>query len=333
MRCLGGICLKKLTIFILCVALFALSGCNVFQEKETHSINKAHRDEVGSEVVKINQDDELKIIPLYSQYIDYLENSLDSSSPEVDKKNYYKYVLNYFDKIGEQRNINVTELKANGMLQATTYKQEQLDRVNKLMKKDAEIKSIIKKSFIKAHKVLPKKKSTIFIVPVSSEYLDGSELLKGVMGVAYKDCIVFFLDENYDKDILAYATAHEYHHTILYDNKDFRLETILQSCIAEGKADEFAKRVIKGVRPPTDMPLENKTKENIIKMMNKGEVTGDDILLGNDSKNIPMWSNYRLGKDIMESYLNQNPSRSIADWTFDDEKTILKGYKYKIEIE
>ena len=68
------------------------------------------------------------------------------------------------------------------MLQSTAYQQALLDRINSLENQQDVIKKIIIKNYSASHKVLPKKKSTIFILPVNSEYTTMTEPMGGVQG-------------------------------------------------------------------------------------------------------------------------------------------------------
>ncbi len=79
--------------------------------------------------------------------------------------------------------------------------------------------------------------------------------MKGVTGAAYKDAFIVHLDSNYDQDVLAYMTAHEYHHLVLMDTPDFSLNTTLNSVIVEGKADAFSERIVKDVSIPWSVEM------------------------------------------------------------------------------
>lgn len=322
--------MKKVIAPLLCIPFLLLASCTDETEKTvTHSESK----EFKPETVKIGKDSELNIVPLYAPYQNYLKASLKENDPETDKKNYSKFVLGYIDEIGKKENFDTTSLKGYIMLQSTVYEQELVDRTNELMKHHDEIKDIIIKNYTASNKILPKKKSTIFIAPANSEYSSMSESMKGVFGAAYKDTFILYLDTNFDKNILAYSIAHEYHHLVLHDTPEYKMNAILDSIITEGKADAFADRVVKGVSTPWNVPMDDKIKKHVVSLIESGEATYEEVVGGNQQKDIPRWSNYILGRDIMDHYFKTNPDRSISEWTFANQHDILKGYKYQDILE
>ena len=318
--------MKKLSITLFCISLLLLSAC--IGEKENAETTKENVD-MQPETVKINADSELRIVPLYTQYQKYLKASLATDDMEEKKENYKKFVLDYIDTIGEKENLGTADLKGNFLLNSTAYEEELLDRIDGLVQRHDEVTETITKNYIAANKVLPKKKSTIFLIPVNSEFLSFAESMGGVSGAAYKDTYALYLDENFDKKVLAYSTAHEYHHLILYDKPDFTISSILKSVITEGKADAFADRVVKDVSPPWNESMDEKTKEHVASLVNNYESTFNDFVIGNEQKGIPRWSNYILGRDILNNYLKSNPGVSIAEWTFKENDEILDGYEYQ----
>ncbi len=325
--------LKKSLILLLTAPLLLLSACTEEQKTTQPTKMMSKSTKVQSESVKIDVESKLNIVFLYEPYKKYLQASLKTNDPEVDKKNYAKYVLSYIDKIGEKDQFATADLKGSLMLQSTVYEQELLDKIENLMKQQDDITKIIKKNYIASHKILPKKKSTIIVAPVNPESSFDLQSMKGVSGAAYKDAFILYLDTNYDKDVLAYSTAHEYHHLVLMDTPDFSLNTTLDSVIVEGKADAFADRIVKGVSIPWNVEMDEATKKHVVHLVNNYEVSQLDFVVGNEQKEIPRWSNYMLGRDILNHYFESHPDQSIADWTYTDQADILKGYKYQKVLE
>lgn len=321
-----GVHLKKLIIVLLCIPLLLLAACS--SEKENAKTTKKNFD-MQPESVKINSDSELLIVPLYTQYQKYLEASLATDDMEQKKENYKKFVLDYIEEIGKKENLETADLKGNFLLSSTAYEKELLNRIDGLVQRHDEVKETVTKNYIAANKVLPKKKSTIFLIPVNSEFLPVAESMGGVSGAAYKNTYALYLDENFDKKVLAYTTAHEYHHLILYDKPDFKVSSVLKSVITEGKADAFADRVVKDVSPPWNEPMDEKTKKHVASLVNDYQTTFNDFVIGNEQKGIPRWSNYILGRDILNHYLKSHPNVPIAEWTSKEDNEILDGYKYQ----
>ncbi|OAN13855.1 DUF2268 domain-containing protein [Exiguobacterium undae] len=311
--------MKRILTPLLCIPLIVLTACTEDGQSEQSK----------PKVVKIDNDSEVNIVPLYGPYQKYLKASLKDYDAEVSKKNYIKYVLNDIDKMGEKENFDTTSLKGFFMMESTAYQQALLDRINALEERQDEIKKIITKNYIAAHKVLPKKKSTIFIVPINSEYKTMTEPMGGVAAGAYKDAIVLYIDSNFDKDALAYTVAHEYHHLILHDRHKYQMNKLLDSVIIEGKADAFADRVLKDVKAPWSDPMDDATIKHVAKLIQNGEASYEDLVAGSPQKEIPRWSNYNLGHDILNHYFKSHPDSSVEDWSFKSEADLLKGYKYQ----
>lgn len=323
--------MKKSLPLLFATAFLFLSACTEqgkTTRPSTQQISKSEK--IQSESVKIDDESKLNIVFLYEPYKQYLQASLKNNDPEIDKKNYAKYVLNYIDKIGEKEQFATADLKGSLMLQSTVYEQELLDKIENLMKQQDNIKKIIQKNYIASHKILPKKKSTIFIAPINPESSLDIHSMKGVTGA---DAFVLYLDPNYDQDVLAYTTANEYHHLVLMDTPDFSLSTTLNSVIFEGKADAFADRIVKGVTNPWNVAMDEATKKHVAPLVNSYEVSQIDFVVGNEQKEIPRWSNYMLGRDILNHYFELHPDQSIADWTYTNQTDILKGYKYQKILE
>ncbi|QZY88141.1 DUF2268 domain-containing protein [Exiguobacterium acetylicum] len=311
--------LKRILVPFLCVPLVVLTACSEESQSEKFK----------SESIEINNDSEVNIVPLYSPYQKYLKASLKNNDIEVSKQNYIKYVLNDIDKTGEKEDFDTTSLKGFFMLQSTAYQQALLDRIDALEERQDEIIKIITKNYTAAHKVLPKKKSTIFIVPINSEYTMMTEPMGGVAAGTYKDAVVLYLAEDFDKDALAYTVAHEYHHLILQDRPEYQMNKLLDSVIVEGKADAFADRVLKNVKAPWDEPMDDTTIKHVAKLIQTGEATYEDLVGGSPQKDIPRWSNYNLGHDILDHYFKLHPDSKIEEWSFKNEADLLKGYKYQ----
>lgn len=322
--------LKKL-ISMLCVSSALLLAACSEDEKELES--KKSQPDVSIETIKINDENELTIVPLYTQYQQYLNASLESTDSEESKQNFKKYVLDYIGEVGEEEKIDTSRLKTDFNLKPTPHKQQLLKQLDKLIEQHEEIKEIIASTYADSNQILPKKKSTVFIAPYNPEFFYDSEPLKGVGAAAYKNVFILFLDTDFDKDVLAYSTAHEYHHLILRDQNKYNLSSILESIIVEGKADAFADRIVKGVSPPWHVQLDDATMEHIASRVNDYETSFTDFVVGNYQKDMPRWSNYILGRDVLHDYLTAHPELSIPEWTFKDDHEILEKYKYRDVME
>lgn len=322
--------LKKV-LGTLCVSsALLLASCS---NDEKTSESKTSKPDVSIETIKINEENELTIVPLYTQYQQYLNASLESTDAEENKQNFKKYVLDYIAEVGEEEKIDTSLIKTNFLLKPTPHKQQLLKQLDALIEQHDEINEIIASTYIDSNQILPKKKGMVFVAPYNPEFFYDSEALEGVAGQAYNDTFILFLDIDFDKGVLAHSTAHEYHHLILYDQPEFRLNTILDSVIIEGKADTFADRIVKGVIPPWYAPIDDATMEHIASRVNDYETSHTDFVVGNYQKDMPRWSNYILGRDVLHDYLTAHPELSIPEWTFKEGHEILEEYKYRDVME
>lgn len=322
--------LKKV-LGTLCVSsALLLASCS---NDEKTSESKTSKPDVSIETIKINEENELTIVPLYTQYQQYLNASLESTDAEENKQNFKKYVLDYIGEVGEEEKIDTSLIKTNFLLKPTPHKQQLLKQLDALIEQHDEINEIIASTYIDSNQILPKKKGMVFVAPYNPEFFYDSEALEGVAGQAYNDTFILFLDIDFDKGVLAHSTAHEYHHLILYDQPEFRLNTILDSVIIEGKADTFADRIVKGVIPPWYAPIDDATMEHIASRVNDYETSHTDFVVGNYQKDMPRWSNYILGRDVLHDYLTAHPELSIPEWTFKEGHEILEEYKYRDVME
>lgn len=310
---------KSLAICLILPILF-LSACT----------DEAPKEETKPISVKIDDKSELKIVFLDESYEKYLKASLKENDPDIDVKNFATYVLGYIDEMGEQEQFDATSLKSFFMLQSTPYEQDLLDRIDLLKKREVEIKQIITKTYTSAHKELPKKNGIVFVAPSNPEFSTMSATLDGVSGDAYKNSMILYLEPDFEANTLAYTIAHEYHHMILKDTPALiRVDTPLDSVIIDGKAELFADQVVKGFSPSWNIPMDDATKKHVSKLIQTGEATYQDLAIGNADKNIPKWSRYSLGRDILAHHLKSNPDYSVKKWTYEENFEILKGYKYE----
>ncbi len=103
-------------------------------------------------------------------------------------------------------------------------------------------------------------------------------------------------------------------------NYKTRLHYLIDSVIIEGKADTFAKALYPDYDVPWIEPLSPEESERVVKfiMENKYSLDIDNISklhLGSKKDGIPKWSNYKIGFQIMESFLSNNPDITVDEWT------------------
>ena len=322
--------LRKIMWLLCCVPILLLAACD---ENQNVVESKKAEPDVSIETVNLNDENTVHIVPLFSAYERYLKASLETSDAGENQQYFKKHVLDTIGAIGEETGVDTSFIKTYFPLQPTPHKQQLLGQVDALIERYDEIEEIITTTYTDSNQILPKKKSTVFIAPYNPEFYYDSVPMKGVAGMMDQDIIILFIDADFDKDVLAYTVAHEYHHLILRDQNKYQINSNLEAIFVEGKADAFADRIVKGVSPPWNVETDESTMENIASHVNDEETSIDDFMSGNHEKDIPRWSKYILGRDILTQYLEANPHLSIAEWTFQEDEVILEGYIYQDIIE
>lgn len=109
--------------------------------------------------------------------------------------------------------------------------------------------------------------------------------------------------------------------------------TLLEGTILEGKADTFESMMYPEVDVPWIEPLKGYYKEEAWKFFLDHSNSIDpepwhDFSYGNRSKGLLRWSNYRIGHQIMESFLKENPDVPVQEWTEMSAEDILLKSKY-----
>ncbi|GAA0501845.1 hypothetical protein GCM10008986_31720 [Salinibacillus aidingensis] len=161
--------------------------------------------------------------------------------------------------------------------------------------------------------------------------------MKGVSGIAWnKDFILIqiappFFDENSLKN----TVAHEYHHSVFFENNDNSSSlTLLEEVMLEGRADTFARLMYPSTETPwsdfSSQHLEETTWKAFRENLNSTDASiKDDFFYGNSSRGIPDRSSYKIGNKIMDRFIQKNPDVSIAEWTEMSADEILNKSKFE----
>jgi uncharacterized protein YjaZ len=312
--------LKALAVLLLLLLIAACSN----EEETLPSQTKLEFEENGQHFT---------IVPLYEEFLAYSRDAMEK--PELNNKGeLYTKVIQPF-----QQYMNEEDASLSGGLDYTPYfyptrKAEALEEhTEKLLKRQDEINAIIQSSLEKSAEKLPGKDKTIVIKPSDPEDSRISSYMNGAGAVTVsKDVILLMLDPSFEKEMVNYVVAHEYHHSVFLED-DPGDANLLRSIIFEGKAESFASSLFPGVTAPWSEPLEPEEEKVVINYIRKNrESTSREIYNefqnGSFVNGIPMWANYKIGHKITESYLNNHPQVPITEWTRMDEKQMVLGSDY-----
>ncbi|MFP7279261.1 hypothetical protein SFC11_07845 [Exiguobacterium indicum] len=75
--------------------------------------------------------------------------------------------------------------------------------------------------------------------------------------------------------------------------------------------------------------MDEATIKHVAKLIQTDEATYEDLVGSSPQKDIPRWSNYNLGHDVLDYYFILHPDSKIEEWSFKGEADLLNGYKYQ----
>ncbi|WP_168412970.1 DUF2268 domain-containing protein [Bacillus salacetis] len=217
-------------------------------------------------------------------------------------------------------NTNITKLKENAKV---------------LLDDEERILELVEQGIKDSAQKMAGEDKTIIILPVNPDERFVIEKMGGLSGVAVsEDTVVLNLDPSFEEEGLKYLVAHEYHHTLQTENRADKAPSILEYFLLEGKADAFANSIYPDYKVPWTEPLSERLQEKVFDELRENGNDWDtnryyEFFNGYSSKGIPMWSNYKVGFQVVQSYVRNNPDSSVAEWTALLPKEIILGSDYK----
>lgn len=114
------------------------------------------------------------------------------------------------------------------------------------------------------------------------------------------------------KEEIPRALAHEFHHVARWRGPGFG-NKLLETLVTEGLADHFDIEIFNKSPRPWCKALSKKETKKLLKMAEK-EFYDDNHdhfrwFFGRGDKNIPRWTGYTLGFEIIGRYLRENPDK------------------------
>lgn len=319
--------MKKL--FLLIFVILILFGCS--NDKANSITEEIDSKNQSVEIVNVN-DQVFEIIPTYSYYLDYI--SEQQSSDTNKDESFYDTVIAPISN-----EIYGNKFSLNGNIHFSTPRSisELNEYINQLNEMHSEIIHILKEGLKDSTDILSGGDYKIYLIPYNPD--ESSSYMEGVAGFADEGIIALQIDPNhYTKDSLRSTLAHEYHHAVYIEFSDYktRYHHLLDRVIMEGKADIFAKTVYPSYTVPWIEPLSPDTSEIVWDYIKEHKYSYkiEDIInlhRGSVTDGLPQWSNYKISYQIMESYLSQNPNKSVEEWTFIPAMEIIDDTEYSLK--
>ncbi|MBI2011249.1 hypothetical protein HYS91_00625 [Candidatus Daviesbacteria bacterium] len=105
--------------------------------------------------------------------------------------------------------------------------------------------------------------------------------------------------------------AHELHHAIRWQNPGYG-KTLLEALVSEGLADHFEMEYLDGEPEKWDLALTEKQLQKFSELAKKEftkEYDHNEWFFGMGDRNIPKWTGYTLGFNIVKKYLEKYPEK------------------------
>lgn len=316
--------MKRIVCLVIFVSVLLASCSNDKGQDKKEENNLPTQSEVSFSFEEKN----FKIISFYEEvleYTDYVKKNPSKSNPGA-------YVEKVLKPLKEKSSL---DLPLEYPFTASTEVEQFEKNTIELLQKQDQINELIKEALIKSAEHLPGGDKNVYVMPVRSEDNFVIEKMKGVSGVTYNNKDIFIqIDTSFSEDTLKYLVAHEYHHAInILANGEMANYTLLDKILFEGRADSFAHIIYPEISAPWTEPLSEETTAIVIEELRKNANSTSikiymDFFNGNSAKGIPLWSDYKVGYQIIQSYIENNPDTSVSKWTRLSSKDLLQHSKY-----
>lgn len=176
-----------------------------------------------------------------------------------------------------------------------------------------EVKEIIDRTIRKCKGIIFSPITRIFVFPSYSSFTKNK--MSGVSGYTpWQNTMLVFVDSTTKqwKKLLESTIAHEYLHTIT--RQYHKWETLLDSIIFEGLAENFVQDVLENKLSPWSRALDlRQSKKYLKKIKHKLESKDMDIYKSVffKDKEYPLWTGYSIGYNIVKNFLNK---QSVYSW-------------------
>jgi len=277
---------------------------------------------------------EIEINYFFEEVLEYTK-AKSKDSDLNNKETFTEYVLKPFED-----KSSLDQAMLNDIVSPTSRTEQLGKNTVPLLEKQEQINHWIEDALRDSIELLPGEDVAIYIFPVNPEDWFTIDKLKGVGGFAYfENNIVVAIDPSVQEKTLKYTVAHEYNHTVNMSNGgEQSVHSVLDAIITEGKADSFASIVYPEVDAPWINPLSDDEETAVLNELSDNADSSDwklidDFSYGNHAKNIPRWSNYKIGYQITENFIKNNTDIPVKEWTVMTAKKIVEQSEYSNIVE
>lgn len=311
--------------FIIISLSFFLISCSNESEKVESSSERI----IQSPKLFEHKEQEFEIINYYQEFVDFLEKA-----KEQPKNLEVLYKQSVLDSL-KQNGFGYSEL-SEWMFTAPTDIESLVESMDLLIEKQDVLNKSIKDALLESAELLPGENKTIHVLPAIPEFKEALKETDYVGGFVWnKTSMLILIDPSFVEEDLKYTVAHEYHHTVYKEMNADVWYTLLEKALVEGKADTFAKTIYPNIDVAWNEPLEVKDYQKVWQIFNENLDSTDSTLVqgftdGNPYYGIPQWATYKIGNQVMQSFLEENSNLSIEEWTEMPEIDIFQKSKYNV---
>jgi uncharacterized protein YjaZ len=328
-------------LIIVVIIVSLLSGCVEEKSTETIKQTKTENDSKESDNIKGYEiknatpvqfkvaDQEFEIVPVFETHLKYIQKVKED--PEANHSELFiSTVIEPFRKeaYGKDRGLWLKD-KLTGAINI-----EKLNESIILLDENYEhISNLIKESIEESAKLLPGGKKTIYLFPFNPDHSVSISRMNGVTGIAAPEqfIIMHIAPHKYKEEMIPYTMAHEYHHTVYFEKIKTQERDLIDYALVEGRADSFANLVSPNINVPWTAEISEEELQTIWNWVNERRYSfneNDYTEIRDGNRIIPQWSDYRIGYQIMQDFLEENPDVSINEWTFMDDDEILEKSRF-----
>lgn len=258
-----------------------------------------------------------EIISLYEEVLTYTAQI--KNDPSLDHRAQYdEKVFMPFYNLAKERDMDADSFYS--FFTPTQLEQQLEDNTIELLRNQKKINELIREAIVASAEWIPGGDTTIFVMPFNPDNPSIIKDMEGVAGGTLNNAILLQIDPSFSEAALLYTVAHEYNHAIAMKSREVLDYSLLNLIVQEGKADSFAGILYPEKKVSWLEPYSSESEKIVLNEINEHLDIYDadilyELLIGNYNKGIPRWSNYKLGYNIMQSFLKNNPELTIDEWT------------------
>lgn len=200
------------------------------------------------------------------------------------------------------------------------------------------VQSLVRSALEKSGSVLPSAAITACVMAADSSwtYLRAMNGVGGFTAGAGKIWLTI-LPEGQWLDWVAYATAHEYHHSVwtARHGKQNPIENMTDYLVFEGRADSFAHFIYPQQHAPWTKALTKQQEKAAWEIVQRNlNSTSPDLLqnlMFGGTEGVSRWAGYTIGFNIVQDFLTTHPDLDVNRWAEIEASELFKQSSYSPE--